>query len=176
MSLYHLCCNIPDYVIATSTVCFCLPIDIPCAMDRKQIMFEHIGTWIKLLAWGLFHISCKKQFVTGFWKTDQLVTLGLFHFIGQANSYTHTLYTHSQCHYQACSAGNGTVNAFQFWSQFCRPCKFMTKTMGPIKGTHYMEGIDLKFTPVIVRHLLGPLSMFGSMAGTSWTHSQSKQS
>ena len=26
-------------------------------------------------------------FVTGFWKTDQIVTLGLFHFIG----YTHTL-------------------------------------------------------------------------------------
>ena len=34
-----------------------------------------------------------------------------------------------------------------------------------------MEGIGLKFAPVIVRHLLVPLSMFGPMAGTSWTHS-----
>ena len=34
-----------------------------------------------------------------------------------------------------------------------------------------MEDMGLKFTPVIVRHLLGPLSMFGPMAGTSWTHS-----
>ena len=30
-----------------------------------------------------------------------------------------------------------------------------------------MEGMGLKFTPVIVRHLLGPLCMFGPMAGTS---------
>ena len=30
--------------------------------------------------------------VTGFWKTDRNVTLGLFHFIGPANAYTHTLH------------------------------------------------------------------------------------
>ena len=29
--------------------------------------------------------------VTGYWKTDQIVTLGLFHFIGPANSTTHAL-------------------------------------------------------------------------------------
>ena len=33
--------------------------------------------------------------VTGFWKTDQIVTLGLFHFIGPANGYTHTLHIHT---------------------------------------------------------------------------------
>ena len=33
-----------------------------------------------------------KLFVTGFWKTHQNVTLGLFHFIGPANAYTHTLH------------------------------------------------------------------------------------
>ena len=33
-------------------------------------------------------------YVTGFWKTDQIVTLGLFHFIGPANGYTHTLHIH----------------------------------------------------------------------------------
>ena len=33
-----------------------------------------------------------------------------------------------------------------------------------------MEGMGLKFIPVIVRYLLGTLSMFGPMAGTSWTH------
>ena len=31
-------------------------------------------------------------YVTGFWKTDRNVTLGLFHFIGPANAYTHTLH------------------------------------------------------------------------------------
>ena len=34
-----------------------------------------------------------------------------------------------------------------------------------------MEGMGLKLTPVVVRHLLGSLSMLGPMAGTSWTHS-----
>ena len=34
-----------------------------------------------------------------------------------------------------------------------------------------MEGMRLKFTPVIAKHLLGHPSMFGPMAGTSWTHS-----
>ena len=38
--------------------------------------------------WGLLY-------VTGFWKTDQIVTLGLFHFIGQTNGYTRTLHIHS---------------------------------------------------------------------------------
>ena len=33
--------------------------------------------------------------MTGFWKTNQIVTLGLFHFIGPANSYTCTLHIHS---------------------------------------------------------------------------------
>ena len=42
-------------------------------------------------------------YVTGFWKTDRNVTLGLFHFIGPANAYTHT--THSHCHYQAWLTG-----------------------------------------------------------------------
>ena len=32
--------------------------------------------------------------MTGFWKTDQIVTLGLFHFIGPANGYTFTLHIH----------------------------------------------------------------------------------
>ena len=34
-------------------------------------------------------------YVTGFWKTDQIVTLGLFHFIGPANGYAHTLHIHN---------------------------------------------------------------------------------
>ena len=34
-----------------------------------------------------------------------------------------------------------------------------------------MKGMGLKLTPVVVRRLLRPLSMFGPMAGTSWTHS-----
>ena len=36
--------------------------------------------------------------VTGFWKTDQNITLGLFHFIAQPrNSYIYTLYLPMNC-------------------------------------------------------------------------------
>ena len=34
-------------------------------------------------------------YVTGIWKIDQIVTLGLFHFIGPTNGYTCTLPIHS---------------------------------------------------------------------------------
>ena len=34
-----------------------------------------------------------------------------------------------------------------------------------------MEGIGLKLTPVVERHLLAHPSMFAPMAGTFWTHS-----
>ena len=33
-----------------------------------------------------------------------------------------------------------------------------------------MEGMGIKFIPVIARRLLGPLSMFGPILGASWTH------
>ena len=39
-----------------------------------------------------------------------------------------------------------------------------------------MGGMGLIFTPVLVRRLLGPLGLSGSMTSTSWTHSYSKQS
>ena len=35
-------------------------------------------------------------YVSGFWKSDQIVTLGLFHFIGPASGYTYTLYMHTK--------------------------------------------------------------------------------
>ena len=38
-----------------------------------------------------------------------------------------------------------------------------------------MEGMSLKFIPVVVSCLLGSLSMLGRTAGTSLTHSWSKQ-
>ena len=40
------------------------------------------------------------SFVIGFWKTNQIVTLGVFHFIGPANSYTHMLSIHSAINIQ----------------------------------------------------------------------------
>ena len=38
---------------------------------------------------------CVCVYVTGLWKTDRIVTLSLFHFIGPANGYTYTLHIHT---------------------------------------------------------------------------------
>ena len=40
------------------------------------------------------YVSVLQTYVTGFWKTNQIVTLGLFHFIGPENGYTHKLHIH----------------------------------------------------------------------------------
>ena len=44
----------------------------------------------------IFDVSIHRinTYVTGYGKTDQIVTLGLFNFIGPADSYTHTLPMH----------------------------------------------------------------------------------
>ena len=41
--------------------------------------------------------ACMHACMCGFWKTNQNVTLGLFHFI----NHTHTLATHTLLYYQA---------------------------------------------------------------------------
>ena len=67
-------------------------------------MFEQIDLHIFLPV--IYQYSCflYKQIIVnkhltanviGFWKTDQIITLGLIHFIGPANGHTHTLHIHS---------------------------------------------------------------------------------
>ena len=92
-------------------------------------MTMHIISFTCINKICIIYISTTKLiYVTGFWKTDQLVTLGPFHFIGPANGYTHTLHIHS-----AITRLGGLV-CFSRSSKFCQPCKFMTGTMGLIEG------------------------------------------
>ena len=57
------------------------------------------GSWTTLTSSKWYYMPCSifsvYIYVTGFWKTDQIVTLGLFHFIGPANGHTCTLHIHS---------------------------------------------------------------------------------
>ena len=85
-------------------------------------------------------------------KNDQIVTLGLFHFIAQDNGCTSTLHIHSaitRLHCLACFSRVSFVNhvnsRLKQWDH----------------GGHYMEGMDLKFTPVIKICLLCHLSIKG---------------
>ena len=62
-------------------------------------------------------------YVTGYWKTDRNVTLGLFHFIGPADSHTHSLPMHC------------ALIGLADWSAFLElVCEIMTETMGPMEG------------------------------------------
>ena len=106
-------------------------------------------------------------YVTGFWITYRIVTLGLFHFIGPANGYTCTLHIHS-----AITRLGGLV-CFSRVS-FVDPVNSLLRQWDP--WGCYMEGMGLKFTPLMGRRLLHHSSMFGPMAGTSGTHSYHKQS
>ena len=68
-------------------------------------------------------------------------------------------------HYTFTVALQGLVNGLLFWSEFYRPCKFMTETIGP------MEGMGLKVTPMTEQCFLSNPRIFGPMAGTLWTYS-----
>ena len=105
-------------------------------------------------------------YVTGFWKTDQIVKIGLFYFVTQLRT-THTPPIHSVI------IRFDWLVSFPEW--FCS-IMWTHNWDNMTHGGHYMENMCHIFTPVVMRHLLGPISMFGPMAGTSWTHSYSKQS
>ena len=73
--------------------------------------------------------------VTEFWKTNQTVTLDLFHFIGPVNRHSFTM--HSQWHYQAQLIG------LLFQSRFCQPCKVTTETIRPMIAVHGRHGSEI---------------------------------
>ena len=74
---------------------------IKCYHGLKDYMCSYLskdaacGIYYVLIAVICMYHVCTKAYVTGFWKTGQIVTLGLFHFIGPANGYTCTLHMHS---------------------------------------------------------------------------------
>ena len=90
--------------------------------------------------------------MTGFWKTDWIVTLGLFHFIGPANGYTCTLHIYSaiiRLGWLVCFSRASFADPVNSWLR---------------QGTHggrYMEGMGVKFTPVMRRCLLHHSSILG---------------
>ena len=57
-----------------------------CLLSAYQLL----GAYIKLV----YNYSLLSTYVTGYSKTDHNVTLGQLHFIGPANSHTHTLPIH----------------------------------------------------------------------------------
>ena len=72
-----MCVCVYVYVCVYVCVCVCVRVRV-C-----------VRAWV-----GVF--VCERE--TRFWKTNQILTLGLFHFIGTANSYAHNSYAHCLNH------------------------------------------------------------------------------
>ena len=79
-------------------------------------------------------------YVTGFCKTDRIVTLGLLHFNGPANGYTCTLHIHSAI------TGLGWLVCF-CRASFSDPVNSWLRQWDQCRC--YMEGMGLTFTPVM---------------------------
>ena len=77
-------------------------------------------------------------YVTGLRKTDQIVTLGLFHFSGPANGHTRTLHILSRLGGLVCFSRVSFANPINSWLRQWDPC-----------GGCYIDGFGLKFTPVV---------------------------
>ena len=105
--------------------------------------------------------------VTGFWKTSHNVTLGQLHFLGPANSHTHTLSMH------CCNTRLSRLVCFSR-ADFTDHVKPQLRQWEPWRGLDGRYG--LIFTSVLVRRLIGPPGLSRPMTSTSWTHSYSKQS
>ena len=89
------------------------------------------------------------------WKTDQNVTLGLFHFIAPADSYTYMPPVHSgitQLSWLICFSRGSFANHVKSWLR-----------QWACEG-YYMEGMGLKLTPVLMRRLLSLPGMSGPIA------------
>ena len=72
----------------------------------------------------------------GFWKTNQIVTLGLFHCIGPSNGYTHTLHIHS--------AITRLVNWSAFlWTSFADPVNSLLRQWDPWRALHGRHGSEI---------------------------------
>ena len=111
-----------------------------------------------------------KLIVTGFRKTDRNVTLGQLHFLGPANSHTHTLSMH------CCNTRLSCLVCFSRADFANHVHEATTETMGPMEGTRWAGDMGLIFTPVLVRRLIGPLGLSRPITSTSWTHGYSKHS
>ena len=79
--------------------------------------------------------------MTGFWKTDHNVTLGQLHFLGPANSHTHTL---------SMNCCNTRLSCLVCFSR----ADFADHVKPRLRG-HWMGGMGLIFTPVLVKRVIG---------------------
>ena len=98
-------------------------------------------------------------YVTGFWKTNWIVTLGLFHFIGPADGYTCTLHIHSVI------TRLGWLVCFSRGT-FADPVNSRLRQWDPwraLYGRHWSKIHPMQW--------YSETSMFRPMAGTSGTHS-----
>ena len=101
--------------------------------------------------------------MTGFGKSDQNVTQGLFHFVAPANSYTHTLPIHN---------GITRLNKLLYFSKvgFFDHVKSQLRKWGPwrVLDRRYVIGLSVGVTSLRLSRLSWPI------VGASWTHNYTR--
>ena len=75
-------------------------------------------------------------YVTEFWNTDQIATLGLFHFIGLTNGYTFTLHIYSAI------TRLGWLVCF-FRKSFVNPVNLQLRQWDPWRALHGKHGSEI---------------------------------
>ena len=92
---------------------------------HETIHWYHYCLWI---------VKSLTLYVTGFWKTDQIVTLGQFHFIGQTNGHTRTLCIHSvsiRLDWLVCFSRATFANPVNTWLRQWDPWRALHGSYGP---------------------------------------------
>ena len=88
-------CMVAIAIIHKATLSFPLSSFISVSFSQGNLFCPGIRSYLlyKQKIVQIFH-----NYVTGYWKTDQNVTLGIFNFIVPADRYTQTLATHALLH------------------------------------------------------------------------------
>ena len=134
--------------------------------EAKVLAHTRMGQPVRIWA---AHTCTLSPYVTGFWKTVRNVTLGQLHFLGPANSHTHTLSMH-------CCSTRLSCNLLSFSrADFVDHVKPQLRQWDPWRALDGRYESDI-YLCVLVRRLIGPPGLSRPMTGTSWTHSYSKQS
>ena len=125
--------------------------------------------WNFEVASSSFMFSITGLYVIGYWKTDQIVTLGLFHSIGPPDSYTRTLSMH-------CCIDRLSWLVYFTGADFADHVKSRLRQWGPWRGLDGRYGSH--FHPCVSKTSLKTLQACLGLwvVASSWTNSYSKWS
>ena len=117
----HVCACMSMHVGLCGCVCSYPYLHACARLCVSVCMHEDPCEWICIAIWVW-------AYVTVFWKTDRIVTLGPFHFIDPANGYTCTLHIHSaiiRLGWLVCFSKVSFAHPVNLWLRQWDPCRVL---------------------------------------------------